>query len=1736
MNGVHAVNPAQHLRISFDRSGVLINSTNLQFGLQVRAVGYGLSLTPINQVVPRIRANRVLYSHVNMDESYTNGPLGLEQRFIISHAPTRNAVGPLTLSMTLSGNARASLAKGSKSVIFSGYGLQKLRYAGLAAMDARGRRLHSWLAINSDGQILLRVDTRGAQYPLNIDPFIQQVKFTFSSEIGEGRCGSSVALSSDGNTAAVGCPENNSGIGAVYIFTRFGTEWTQQTEITNPEGTSEGFAGQVALSSNGNTALFGSGDEPWIYTRSGSTWTKQERLKPTEVEKAFGGTIALSGEGNTAILGDEEDKSKVGSVWIFTLSEGKWAQQGPKFTGTGYTECTRGGETKEHFGESLALSSNGNTALVGASTDNCYIGAAWVFTRSEGKWTQQRSKLTGSEEVGEAYFGNSVSLSSNGNTALIGGKYDNDYIGAAWVFTRSGTSWSQQAKLKGIGERGTEEFPHQGWFGSSVTLSPEGNAALIGGVAEERTEEGGTSGAAWAFTRSGSSWSQVGPHIVDGEYGVRGEFGSAVALSAGGSTALVGAQNLAEGGGAWAFSYLASTEELYGPENEGEPNQHRACSGRPVNCATGNQVETQTDLAVGGRGPGLKLTRTYNSQLAATQTEPGPFGYGWTGPYSAHLVINEEADTAIVHQDNGSTVTFDITTSKTYVGAAPWVEATLIKEGSTYVYTLPDQSKLDFNSVGQLTSETERNGNSISMSYNTEKHLESVTDGSGRKLTFSYNGEGLVESAKDPMGHIVKYTYESKNLTSVTQPGEASLRWQFKYNSEHEMTSETDGREHTVTTEYDSSHRVMSQTDAMERKRNWEYSTTESGEAETTITEPNGSTTVELFNSTGLLTEITRDAGTSEAARTYYEYNPADNLIATTDANYHTTTYGYDSAGDRTSEKDANSNETKWTYDSKHDIETMTTPKGETTTIKRNADGDPEVIERPAPSSKIQKITYKYDSYGDLTSETDPLERVRKFEYDSYGDRESETDAEGDKRTWKYNEDSQEISTVSPRGNVAGGEPLKYTTKIERDAQGRPLTITDPLGHATKYTYDGDGNLETISDANGNKTKYTYNADSELTSTKEPSGAVTETEYDKDGQVISQTDGNKQTTKYVRNALEEVTEEANPIGRKTTREYDGVGNLIKLTDPEGRTTTYKYDPGNRLTEVSYSDGKTHSVKYEYDKDGDRIKMVDGTGTNTYTFDQLDRQTESKDGHGNKVKYEYDLDNEQTKITYPNAKAITRTYNKADRLEKITDWLSDITKFSYDPDGDLTVIQYPTATGDEDKYVYNEADQMSEVKMSKGSETLASLLYARDNDGQVKKTTSKGLPGEEVTEYSYDEDNRLTKAGSTTYEYDAANNPTKIGSNTYTYDSADELEKGGGVTYAYNEAGQRTKSTPTGVATTYGYNQAGDLISVERPKEGEHAAIADTYAYDGDGIRASQTISGTTAYLAWDFAESTPLMLNDGTNSFIYGPYGVPVEQIASEKALYLHHDQQGSIRLLTGSTGKVEATATFDAYGNKTGSTGTATTPLGYDAQYTNADTGLIYLRARVYDPSTAQYLTVDPIDDLTHAPYYYADDNPLDMSDPSGAVAVAPVLELCAEAPEVCALGAAAAGIGSIVVGKSAAEQAVEGSINWLAQQENSGDEGEQELRESQEREAECGETPPTYDNPPDRNPSQDRKLSDPEIEALAGAGDHPHDLKPGGSSEDLYRDREGNVYVKPKGGLGPGEPVGINMKELGF
>ncbi len=302
--------------------------------------------------------------------------------------------------------------------------------------------------------------------------------------------GTAVAVSGDGNTAIVGARSDGGNIGAAWIYTRSNGVWTQQGNkliATDYNGApQQGWS--VALSYDGNTALVGGPRDDgsiggvWVYTRTNGVWTQLgSKLVGLPVAGQEGVSVAISADGQTLMMGGTA--GGIGAGWVFTLNNGAWTQQGGQLVGTGYLNSPS-------QGSGVSLSADGNTAAIGGYNDNSSVGAAWVFTRSNGVWTQQSGKLVGSNAVGASNQGFSVSLSADGNTLLVGGYSDNGAAGATWVFARNNGIWSQLGnKLVGTGS----SVRQQGW---SVSLSGDGNTALVG------ASGAGGNGASWVFART----------------------------------------------------------------------------------------------------------------------------------------------------------------------------------------------------------------------------------------------------------------------------------------------------------------------------------------------------------------------------------------------------------------------------------------------------------------------------------------------------------------------------------------------------------------------------------------------------------------------------------------------------------------------------------------------------------------------------------------------------------------------------------------------------------------------------------------------------------------------------------------------------------------------------------------------------------------------------------------------------------------------------------------------------------------------------------------------------------------------------------------------------------------------------------------------------------------------------------------------------------------------------------
>jgi hypothetical protein len=595
---------------TFAAAGPTFHSGDAQLRLSLGAVGHSATTSLPATASPTADGNKVSYRRGALREWYTNGPFGIEQSFTLARRPDVG-VGPLTIAIRASG-LTPRLA--GSEVVFSQAGKQTtmLRYGGLSATDALGHRLPARLAVDG-ATILLRVADRHARYPLTIDPFVQQgSKLVANDEPGQGGFGYSVALSAGGSTALIGGysdGSNSQAEGAAWVFTRSSSTWTQQgSKLTANDESGSGFFGwSVALSADGNTALVGGPEDnssvgaAWVFTRSGTTWTQQgskltasdEVSQPFPFGGLFGSSVALSADGNTALIGGPWDTASFygfqGAAWVFTRSGGTWTQQGSKLFPNDVTFAS-------HFGWSVALSANGNTALIAGPYDNNNKGASWVFTRSGSTWTQQGSKLIGSGYVGTGcgytnQFG--VALSANGNTALVGGWQDNTCVGAAWVFTRSGTTWTQQgSKLTPNDESGA------GWFGWMVALSGTGNRAFIAGL-----------DGVWVFSRSGSTWTQQGSKLI-GTGGVGyGWYVGSVALSADGHTALAGDPiHGGNVGAVWVFADIPGPKITSFTPSSGK-------TGDTVTI-TGSNFTDATSVKFGGTSAGFSVDS--DSQITAT--------------------------------------------------------------------------------------------------------------------------------------------------------------------------------------------------------------------------------------------------------------------------------------------------------------------------------------------------------------------------------------------------------------------------------------------------------------------------------------------------------------------------------------------------------------------------------------------------------------------------------------------------------------------------------------------------------------------------------------------------------------------------------------------------------------------------------------------------------------------------------------------------------------------------------------------------------------------------------------------------------------------------------------------------------------------------------------------------------------------------------------------------------------
>ncbi len=1010
-------------------------------------------------------------------------------------------------------------------------------------------------------------------------------------------------------------------------------------------------------------------------------------------------------------------------------------------------------------------------------------------------------------------------------------------------------------------------------------------------------------------------------------------------------------------------------KSAYVPHNASPSTSWTGFVAEPVNVVFGNYTYQHTDLSVPSIGLPFTFQRSYNSANASTN---GPLGYGWTHGYNWSVVAEATGagNTVLVTGADGRVDRFTQNPDGSFSAPAGIFDQLTFSSG-LYALTRKDQTKFNFNGSGKLASVVDKNGNTVTLNYSGGL-LSSLTDPGGRTFSFTPDAAGRISVMTDPIGRAISFGYDPSGdlATSTDARGKITT---YAYDANHRLVSITDANNHTfVQNTYDAGGRVIEQRDAKLNLTTFSYDTTN---LRTTVTDAKTHATVYTYDNLFRITSE-KDALIHTIS---YIYDGDNNRTQVTDKRGSTTRYSYDSLGNTTVITDALTRVTRFTYDTHNNLLFKTDALGRTITNTYDLHGNLQT------TTNISGTTgFGYNSRGLLTSVTDAQSHITRYTYNPNGDRISITDPLTHTTSASFDNGGRQLSQ---------SDPLNHTTQFSYNNNNNLTGVLDPLNHSTSYSYDNVGNKIATTDASGNLTRFSYDEKDQLAVVTDTLGSHVTYTYDAVGNKTGMIDANNHTTTYTYDELNRLKTVTDPLSHTTTYGYDANGNKTSVLDANGQTTTFTYDALNRLTRIQYP---TYQVNYTYDAVGNRLSMADPIGTTSYTYNGLDRLTQVQAPSGT-VRYTYDAVGNRTSLTYPNNNIATYSYDAADRLQTVTDWGSRVFTYTYDAASNRTALDYPT--GAHTAYTYDSLNRSTAITTTTpGSGTLFFARYALDNVGN----RSQMVDSEGTTDYSYDGLYRLSGVSypdgtSTQYRYDAMGNRTTMTSTVngvtgYSYDSADRLLTAGGTSFTWDSNGnQLSKGT-----SSYQYDVANRLTRVVT------GTTTVQMTYDGDGKRSRKTVNSTATNYAYDIDTPLPLVLTETTGgtatSYLYGAdllaqydnNGVPT---------YFHADGLGSTRVMSNGSGQSVASYNYDAFGAVRSATG-ENSSFRFTGQQTDDETGLIYLRARYYDPGTGRFLSPDPFHGLADqaqslAKYPYTQNNSATYVDPSGKFILVAVVGL---------------------------------------------------------------------------------------------------------------------------------------------
>jgi RHS repeat-associated protein len=935
---------------------------------------------------------------------------------------------------------------------------------------------------------------------------------------------------------------------------------------------------------------------------------------------------------------------------------------------------------------------------------------------------------------------------------------------------------------------------------------------------------------------------------------------------------------------------------------------------------------------------------------------------------------------------------------------------------------------------GDLVSVTAVDGAVTSYSYDADHRILTITKPGGGVVTNVYDVNGRISSQTDPLGRETTFGYSDEpwnyaRITTITAPDGGQIVEEYvhgvmvsqtraagtayeattlhTYDADLNVLSTTDPAGAQTTYTYNSDGRMLTQTDALDRTTTWTYDAL--GNV-TSVTDPLERETTYVYDGDGNLLTVEHPGGGIEE----WTYNADGTVDTYEDPRGKVTEYSYTAEGWVSSVKDPLGAVTTSVYNDAGFVIESTDALLNVSEMTRDAAG--RVLTSTDPLDRTTTTTY--DADGNLTSATDPEGGVTSATFDVAGQRLSKTDATGNVTTYTYALGGQIATTTQPGSvtstnayNALGQlvsttDPLGRITYYEYDEAGRLTTTTRPSGAEVTDAYDLAGQLISRTDAAGEITTYEYDDAGQLVSTTDPLNRETVTSYTLDGRVDVVTLPDSSEIAYAYDAAGNIIEVTDPDGYVTTNSYDDRGQLVETERPGAAVTTYTYDLLGRLTVKTLPDATTLThdyddagqlieidpsvsgatpITYDYDDAGRRIEMTDSTGTTTATYDAAGRLTSETDGNGNSVEYAYDARGQVTELTYPSSDAVTYSYNNAGEMVSLTDWDARTITFTWTLDGELATRVDPN--GVTTTRGYSERGELTSIDVSTTLDELLAVAYAYDDAGQlISREFSGDAYPDSAAEYEYDQLGQLAATDySGDYESSSGGQLLELANgSSLGYDSAQQLEditpdSGPTTSFTYDDNGARTSATTGASTTDYEYSAYGALVGVD------NGTTALQYRVDGAGLRRERTDGLTTIEFSWATRGTTPLLLADDDYSYVYGPGAAPVAQISGADIEYLYQDIVGSTLLVADHDATSTGYYGYSEYGETIATGGTLATAMQYTGNWADPDSGLLYLRARDYDPVTGQFISVDPLVAETFQPYAYAGNNPLLLTDPLG-------------------------------------------------------------------------------------------------------------------------------------------------------